>query len=67
MVKKMLFAVAILALAVLGPTTGLLEAASPSSWEELCFPGTSCTNNYHCGIYMGFPQGVCHNGQCICY
>lgn len=65
MVKKLLFAVAILALAVLGPSAGLLEAALPT--EELCYPGTSCTSNYHCGIYMGFPQGVCHNGSCICY
>jgi hypothetical protein len=65
MVKKMLFAVAILALAVAGPGAGLLEARPPVS--ELCYPGTPCTSNYNCGIVGGLPQGVCHNGSCICY
>lgn len=65
MVKKMLFAVAILALAVLGPSAGLLEALPPVS--ELCYPGTRCTSNFNCGVVSGLPQGVCHNGKCICY
>jgi hypothetical protein len=66
MVKRMLFAVAILALAVLGPSAGLLEAARPSL-SDLCYPGTSCTSNYHCGVVSGLPQGICHNGICYCY
>lgn len=63
MVKKMLFAVAILALAA--PGSGLLGARPPVS--DLCYPGASCTSNYGCGIVGGLPQGVCHNGSCICY
>ena len=66
MVRKMLFAAAILALAVLGSGAGLLEAARPPV-SDLCYPGASCSGNINCGVVGGLPQGVCYGGRCVCY
>jgi hypothetical protein len=67
MVKKMLFAVAILALAVLGPGAGLLEAAPIGPpMPPYCVEGIPCTNTGQCGYNYGMYLGACFHGRCYC-
>ena len=68
MAKKLLFASAILALAVLGPSAGLLEAIPPGiePMPPYCVEGRTCTNIGQCGYNYGMYLGICHYGHCYC-
>lgn len=65
MVKKLMFASVVLALAISG--IGPLQAQRPIS-PTYCTPGYPCTSQAQCGYIVEYGyMGVCQYGQCLCY
>lgn len=66
MVKKLIFALAVLALAVAGVHP---LQAGPFYIPKYCTEMSPCTYQGQCGYdsYTGTYLGVCHNGSCYCY
>jgi hypothetical protein len=66
MVKKLVFASVVLALALgIDPVQAIPPDLEPM--PSYCYQGRECTNRGQCGYNSGMYLGICHYGHCFCY